>query len=111
MVWTSSVRCPIPIPLSSSCMTRILRCDVLNLLAENYTKIGKVERPVLVMHGTDDDVVPCHNGRKVHKLCKNPYEPLWIEGVGHNDMPEQRCLDYVRGFFEKLKEEARSKKL
>lgn len=39
------------------------------------------------MHGTEDDIVPLGNGLAIHEACKNPVEPLWLEGYGHNDLP------------------------
>jgi pimeloyl-ACP methyl ester carboxylesterase len=68
----------------------------------NYKKIGRVARPVCVMHGIEDRVVPCSNGRQLHKLLQKPYQPLWVEGKGHNDMPERRCFDHVAQFVRDL---------
>lgn len=69
----------------------------------NYEKIDSVECPVLVMHGTEDQVVPWQNGKAIYKACGNhAAEPLWIPGAGHNNMPEQACLQRVREFLDQL---------
>mmetsp|Transcript_109059 Transcript_109059/g.326192 ORF Transcript_109059/g.326192 Transcript_109059/m.326192 type:complete len:243 (-) Transcript_109059:76-804(-) len=68
----------------------------------NYEKVDKVECPVLVMHGTNDAVVPHANGVAIHGACKRAVEPLWVEGRGHNDMPDYTCLKRVREFLEKI---------
>eukprot|EP00850_Spirogloea_muscicola_P000752 SM000003S10997 [mRNA] locus=s3:232134:233963:+ [translate_table: standard] len=53
---------------------------------KNVEKIGQITCPVLVMHGTADEVVDVMHGRQLHELCKHPYEPLWIEGGHHCDL-------------------------
>ncbi|CAK8993979.1 unnamed protein product, partial [Durusdinium trenchii] len=68
----------------------------------NYEKIGKIKAPVAIMHGTADEVVPCHNGEALHKQLQNPYPPLWLQGYGHNNMPQDKCFDYVKDFLRSL---------
>ncbi|KAL6526391.1 hypothetical protein OROHE_015447 [Orobanche hederae] len=50
---------------------------------KNIDKIGAVNCPVLVIHGTADEVVDCSHGKQLWELCKVKYEPLWINGGGH----------------------------
>lgn len=50
---------------------------------KNIDKIGQVNCPVLVIHGTSDEVVDCSHGRQLWNLSKEKYEPLWIKGGGH----------------------------
>nr|TKS07478.1 hypothetical protein D5086_0000112430 [Populus alba] len=33
--------------------------------------------------GTSDEVVDCSHGKQLWELCKEKYEPLWINGGGH----------------------------
>lgn len=68
----------------------------------NYEKIRKVTSPVAIMHGTADEVVPCANGKALHASLKNPYEPLWIEGFGHNNMPQDVCFRYTKQFISSI---------
>ncbi|XP_061423989.1 alpha/beta hydrolase domain-containing protein 17C-like isoform X2 [Lethenteron reissneri] len=49
-------------------------------------KISKVSSPVLVIHGTEDEVVDLSHGMAIHARCRRPAEPLWVEGAGHNDV-------------------------
>ena len=65
----------------------------------NYKKMPQVEAPCLIMHGTADGVVPCSNGRRLHKTLQHPVKPLWLEGRGHNDMPPDRVHKRVRAFL------------
>jgi len=69
---------------------------------KNYEKIPKVTCPVLVMHGTQDEIVPWKSGIAIHAACKKPAEPLWIEDRGHNNMPNDVCLRRVREFLDEL---------
>ncbi|KAI4321321.1 hypothetical protein MLD38_034718 [Melastoma candidum] len=53
---------------------------------KNIDKIPFVRCPVLVIHGTADDVVDWSHGKKLWELCKEKYEPLWIKGGDHCDL-------------------------
>ncbi|XAR51608.1 hypothetical protein NMG60_11006282 [Bertholletia excelsa] len=53
---------------------------------KNIDKIPLVECPVLVIHGTADDVVDCSHGKQLWELCKEKYEPLWVQGGNHCDL-------------------------
>ncbi|KAL9263628.1 Alpha/beta hydrolase domain-containing protein [Drosera capensis] len=58
--------------------------------AQPYTNIGKIplviSSPVLVIHGTLDEVVDCSHGKQLWELCKEKYEPLWLTGGRHCDL-------------------------
>lgn len=53
---------------------------------KNIDKIPFVSCPVLVIHGTDDDVVDWSHGKQLWELCKEKYEPLWVKGGNHCDL-------------------------
>ncbi|KAJ1695288.1 hypothetical protein LUZ63_011986 [Rhynchospora breviuscula] len=61
---------------------------------KNVNKIKKVKCPVLVIHGTEDDVVNWVHGNGLYKRAKDPYEPLWIKGGGHCNL--ELYPDYIR---------------
>jgi dipeptidyl aminopeptidase/acylaminoacyl peptidase len=78
----------------------------------SYEKVHAIPCPVFILHGTEDRVVPCDNGRALYstlqqRSCHVPYEPKWIPGRGHNDMPERECLDACRKFLLFLKNRRR----
>uniref|UniRef100_A0A1A7YXQ8 Alpha/beta hydrolase domain-containing protein 17B n=1 Tax=Iconisemion striatum TaxID=60296 RepID=A0A1A7YXQ8_9TELE len=52
----------------------------------NIDKISKVTSPVLVIHGTEDEVIDFSHGLALYERCQRPVEPLWVEGAGHNDV-------------------------
>ncbi|MBX3735738.1 MAG: alpha/beta hydrolase [Candidatus Didemnitutus sp.] len=52
---------------------------------ENLRKIGRVKCPVLVMHGTADEVIAFPHGEKLYAAATGRKSHLWIEGAQHND--------------------------
>ncbi|KAG0502165.1 hypothetical protein HPP92_002237 [Vanilla planifolia] len=50
---------------------------------KNVNKIKMVKCPVLVIHGTEDEVVNWLHGNKLWKLAREPHDPLWIKGGSH----------------------------
>ncbi|KAK5617615.1 Alpha/beta hydrolase domain-containing protein 17B [Crenichthys baileyi] len=52
----------------------------------NIDKISKVTSPVLLIHGTEDEVIDFSHGLALYERCQHPVEPLWVEGAGHNDV-------------------------
>ncbi|KAL4601838.1 hypothetical protein ACB092_10G010900 [Castanea dentata] len=82
---------------------------------KNINKIKKVKCPVLVIHGTEDDVVNWLHGNGLWKMAREPYEPLWIKGGGHCNL--ELYPDYIRHLcrfvqeMEKLTTETRLKKI
>ncbi|XP_032805824.1 alpha/beta hydrolase domain-containing protein 17C-like isoform X2 [Petromyzon marinus] len=49
-------------------------------------KISQVSSPVLVIHGTEDEVIDFSHGLAMYERCQRAVEPLWVEGAGHNDV-------------------------
>ena len=52
---------------------------------DNASKVGRVEAPVLVLHGDRDPIVPLAHGRHVFELAARPARFHAIAGAGHND--------------------------
>ncbi|XP_019442819.1 PREDICTED: protein ABHD17B-like [Lupinus angustifolius] len=53
---------------------------------KNIDKIGMVKCPVLVIHGTADEVVDVFHGKQLWDLSNLKYEPLWVSGGGHSNL-------------------------
>ncbi|CAN6570164.1 unnamed protein product [Malus baccata var. baccata] len=53
---------------------------------KNIDKISMVNCPVLVIHGTADEVVDSSHGKQLWVLCKEKYDPLWLSGGGHGNL-------------------------
>jgi hypothetical protein len=61
---------------------------------QNIDKIPLVNCPVLVIHGTCDEVVDCSHGKQLWELSKEKYEPLWLEGGNHCDL--EHYPEYIK---------------
>jgi fermentation-respiration switch protein FrsA (DUF1100 family) len=66
---------------------------------DNLGKIDKVKVPVLIIHGTDDEIIPVAMGRRVFTAANEPKELYIIPGAHHNDTYMVGGRDY----FERLK--------
>lgn len=64
---------------------------------DNLAKIGRCPRPVFLVHGTDDTVVPYSHSEALYTAANNPKEFLRLEGFGH-DIPlgDRLCLPLAR---------------
>eukprot|EP00056_Hartaetosiga_gracilis_P002026 m.49926 g.49926 ORF g.49926 m.49926 type:complete len:313 (-) comp10876_c0_seq1:106-1044(-) len=75
-------------PLSSGLrvLKPTLSCTMCCDPFKNIDKVGDIHAPVLIIHGTRDEVVHCSHGEQLHELCPGSHNPLWVEGAGHNDI-------------------------
>eukprot|EP00040_Diaphanoeca_grandis_P010072 m.51598 g.51598 ORF g.51598 m.51598 type:complete len:343 (-) comp21471_c1_seq2:51-1079(-) len=53
---------------------------------QNISMISKVVTPTLIIHGTEDEIVPVSHGYALHAKCDAAVPPLFIESGGHNDL-------------------------
>ena len=44
-------------------------------------KVPKVTSPVLVIHGTEDEVINFSHGLAIYERCPRAVEPLWVEVI------------------------------
>lgn len=70
---------------------RFLPWDVF----DNAALIRGTTSPVLVMHGTEDSIVPIAHGRQLLALAPDPKSFLWVDGAGHNDLVETAGSAYT----------------
>ena len=54
---------------------------------DNLRHIRRVRAPILVIHGTLDEVIPVSHGRRLYDAAGRPKQALWVEGAHHNDVP------------------------
>ena len=68
----------------------------------NLKMIKDVKCPVLVIHGTDDSVIPHGHGKELFELANEPKRFIPVEGANHNDlvftMDPERYLMAIEGF-------------
>lgn len=54
---------------------------------------------MLVIHGTEDEVIDISHGLKIYESCPRAVDPLWVEGAGHNDVEMfSQYLDRLKRF-------------
>ncbi len=69
---------------------------------ESAAKIASVRCPVLVIHGTSDEVIPIWHGKALFDETVSPKYAYWVEGAGHNNVMLRGGADYdttLRAFF------------
>jgi hypothetical protein len=74
---------------------------------DNIGKIGQVRVPVLVVHGTQDEVIPVDMGRRVYGAAPEPKELYLIPGAHHNDtflVAGKAYFDRLRAFIHRPQE-------
>ena len=88
-------------------MTRIFRVSSPKITPRslneysNDTRVRKFQKPVLIIHGTSDWIIPSSEGELLYKnLPETIYKKLvLIDGAGHNDI-----LSFENEYFDPLTE-------
>jgi pimeloyl-ACP methyl ester carboxylesterase len=88
-------------------MTRLFRVSGSNITPEalkeysNDTRIEKFKKPVLIIHGTMDWIIPSDEANVIFNALPEEVEKklVMIEGAGHNDI-----FSYRKEYFTPLKE-------
>ncbi|MGE0046479.1 MAG: alpha/beta hydrolase [Hyphomonadaceae bacterium] len=62
--------------------------------------IGGVNMPVLIVHGTDDGVIPFDMGEQLFARAREPKQFVRIEGGEHGTLIEDGLFDHVWPFLE-----------
>jgi pimeloyl-ACP methyl ester carboxylesterase len=73
----------------------------------NIDRISKIQCPVFLMHGMDDQTVPIHHGTGLynHAPSRLRVEPWWVPRRGHNDIlqgNEKRYFGKMEHFLHSL---------
>ncbi len=60
-------------------------------------KIHRIRSIVLIIHGTEDDVIDVSHGFALYNRIQiqHQIEPLWLDGAGHNDIEVRLFLFYL----------------
>jgi hypothetical protein len=69
----------------------------------SLAKIRQVRAPILIVHGTRDEVVPFSMGQRLFEAAPEPKFFFPVEDAGHNDVVEvggEGLLDHLRSFLE-----------
>ncbi|PHU11486.1 hypothetical protein BC332_18416 [Capsicum chinense] len=74
---------------------------------KNIDKIPYVSCPILVIHGTEDEIVDISHGKKLWELSKMKYEPLWVNGGNHCDLQLfPQFLTHLKKFITSLERQS-----
>jgi fermentation-respiration switch protein FrsA (DUF1100 family) len=67
---------------------------------DTLAKIGRLDRPLLVMHGDADLTVPEYMGRRVFAAAPEPKTYVTFPALGHSDLATEFVVPAVRRFVE-----------
>ena len=66
-------------------------------------RIAGIKTPVLLMHGTNDQVIPIHHAKRLFDAAADPKWYRWFDGGGHNDLWQrgapQAILDFMKRYY------------
>ena len=52
----------------------------------NIDRMKNITCPVCVIHSIKDEIIPFYHGKELYKAAKNKFDPLYIDGTGHNNI-------------------------
>lgn len=62
-------------------------------------RIARVKAPLLIVHGTQDGVVPIRFGERLFALANEPKRMIRIDRGGHNDLDRYEAMAQARKFL------------
>jgi fermentation-respiration switch protein FrsA (DUF1100 family) len=68
----------------------------VNVHFDSAKVIAGIRCPKLIIHGTDDSIVPFRLGETLFNLASSPKEFYAVPGAGHNDLPWVGGAEYQR---------------
>jgi len=66
---------------------------------DSLSKIGRIQAPLLIVHGERDRTVPLKFGKELLLAAKEPKKGDWIDTAGHNDLFDHGAGDRVIDFI------------
>lgn len=55
---------------------------------DNITKISKIKVPVVLVHGTADELIPASHSERIYAAVPTRKKMILVHGAGHNDLGE-----------------------
>jgi pimeloyl-ACP methyl ester carboxylesterase len=62
--------------------------------------IGRVRMPVLIVHGSDDSVIPFAHGERLFALANEPKQFVEIPGSDHATLARDGLYDHIWAFLD-----------
>jgi fermentation-respiration switch protein FrsA (DUF1100 family) len=69
---------------------------------DTFSKIARVDKPLLIIHGDLDRVTPAQFGHRLFAAARDPKHSLFPKDAGHNDLMEHGMPEGVLAFLEAL---------
>ena len=69
-------------------------------------KIKRLKAPLLIIHGTEDPIIPIDLGRAVFDAALSPKSFHEIKGAGHNDLSDRFAEKYWPKISDFIKRES-----
>ncbi len=68
--------------------------------------IAEVRAPILILHGTNDGVIPVELGRELFQAAPEPKAMAELQGAGHSDIYMFGALEHLERFIAKHRDNA-----
>lgn len=68
------------------CDSSITESSFKHNMFKSYVKVEKLDCPVRIIHGYNDNLIPISHGQYLYSKLKNPLKPSWKFGCGHNNI-------------------------
>lgn len=65
-------------------------------------RIGDVRSPVIIVHGTEDRIIPVEHGRRLFDLAAEPKDLVIVEGAGHGNLWDNGLWDTVLSSYDDI---------
>lgn len=62
-------------------------------------RIGEVSSPVMIVHGTDDAIIPFEHGKALYEHAHEPKTFVVVDGAGHGDLWKRGLWQNVQKFL------------
>lgn len=79
----------------SSWMATVLM-PLIDARYDTLSKVGRIESPVLFIHGEQDEIVPFSMARELYDAAGEPKRLHGVKGAMHNDVYERGGADYFQ---------------
>jgi len=81
----------------SKVLYRLLPIDLItHQRFDSINKIIRLKMPVLILHGTEDRVVPFEMSRRLYEQAPSPKGLKLIRGGGHNNSARVGGAEYIK---------------
>ena len=62
--------------------------------------IARIDAPLLVMHGSEDGVIPLDSAKMLFEAAKHPKQMVVLTGAGHSDIYAHGAMQVLRRFID-----------